>query len=103
MKDCPKCGSVVDGLRCHVCSYVDPEARPEPRQRPNRAPHGPIDPRVLAEMRRILARPKPDPKEWARKILREAAAGTYTYPYGIECAREALYMNRERVPGEDDE
>ena len=98
MLDCPKCGAFVDGLVCPVCGVTE-RAPSEPRRQ--RLPHGPIDPRVAAEIRRVLSKPKPDPKAWARKILREAAAGTYTYVYGIECAQEAIGW-RERERGEDD-
>lgn len=50
-----------------------------------------IHPRVLSEIATFLtAAEKRDPKDWARRILAEEAQGTYTYFYGIECARRAL-------------
>lgn len=50
-----------------------------------------IDPRVRAEIARFLtASEKRDPKDWARRILAEEAAGTYRHVYGIECAKRAL-------------
>jgi hypothetical protein len=35
---------------------------------------------------------KRDPRDWARRIVVEADAGTYTFPLGIQMAREALGM-----------
>lgn len=50
-----------------------------------------IDPKVRAEIAKFLtAAANRDPKNWARQILAEEAAGTYRYFYGIECARRAL-------------
>jgi len=98
MRDCPDCQAVVDGAVCHQCGYAE-RVIAEPRQPAQRIPHGPMDARVTAEIRQAFSRPKPDPKAWAKKIIRGEAAGTYTYAYGIQCAREAL----NRQPGEDDE
>jgi hypothetical protein len=53
-----------------------------------------IDPRIKAEIDAMLEKGrKRDPKDWARKILSEADAGTHTLPYGIQCAKEALGLS----------
>jgi hypothetical protein len=51
---------------------------------------GEIDPRVLAEIRKLTSAKKPDPVDWARRILKEVSEGTYRYPLGIKMAQEAL-------------
>jgi hypothetical protein len=50
-----------------------------------------IDPKVRVAISefKTLGR-KRDPKDWARRILSEADAGTYRLQYGIDCAKEAL-------------
>jgi hypothetical protein len=55
-----------------------------------------IDPRVRAEIERWRHRPPSgDPKDWARKILAAAEAGTYRTPIGIHNAKVALGLVRE--------
>ena len=55
------------------------------------AAKGAAHPAVQAEIDRFLkTNRKRDPKDWARKILAEAEAGTYRIPIGIEFAKEAL-------------
>ncbi len=52
---------------------------------------GAIDARVRSEVDRYLKNAhKPDPKDWARKILVEAGRGDYRILIGIEFAKEAL-------------
>lgn len=52
---------------------------------------GEMDPKVRAEIARFLdPQRKRDPKDWARQILKEHAAGTYRHLVGIENARRAL-------------
>jgi hypothetical protein len=54
-----------------------------------------IDPRVRAEIAKWLtAGRKRDPRDWARSIIAGAADGSYTYPLGIQLAREALGLDR---------
>lgn len=50
-----------------------------------------VDPKVRAEIAKFLTTSKSrDPKDWARRILKEEAEGTYRYLYGIDCAKRAL-------------
>ena len=64
-------------------------------------------PQKLADLKRLLARPKPPPsKDWARKLLADPQAQREVAPIAVEYAKRAL-ENRtgllERVPGEDDD
>lgn len=50
-----------------------------------------IAPEVRAEIAKFLAATeKRDPRNWARQILAEEAAGTYRNFYGVQCAKRAL-------------
>lgn len=52
---------------------------------------GTIHPSVQAEITKLLDHTrKQDPKDWARRILKEHADGTYRHIIGIQKAREAL-------------
>jgi hypothetical protein len=52
---------------------------------------GEIAPAVRAEIAKFLtAAEKRDPKDWARRILAEQAAGNYPHVCGIEMAKRAL-------------
>jgi hypothetical protein len=60
---------------------------PAPPRNPNRE----IRQNVKEEIDKLLDRDrKRDPKDWARGILRDAAAGTYTIHCGIQMAKQAL-------------
>lgn len=48
-----------------------------------------------------IGKPHADPKAWARQIVAAAANGTYHLPLGIQFARQALRLPREREPGEE--
>ncbi len=49
------------------------------------------DPKVLAAIAELTDKSrKRDPRDWARTILKDHAAGTYTLPIGVEYAKEAL-------------
>ena len=56
-------------------------------------PSPPADPeRVKQELAKLGAmnKPKSDPKDWARKILGDYAAGVKKYPTVVQMARDAL-------------
>ena len=63
--------------------------------------------RLIAETKKMLERPAPGPREWAKKILDRHRAGEHIRPYVLHCALEAsgdvAPRVIEREPGEDDE
>lgn len=79
----PTCPEFV-GLCKSFASTYDRPALPDYRK-------AEIDPEVRAEIAKFLsAAESRDPKNWARRILAEEAAGTYPHLYGVECAKRAL-------------
>lgn len=104
MRECPECFTRVDGIECWKCGFKErPPATPARKPVQTDLDHRPIAAEVLAEIRRVGAKPKPDPRDWARSILDARAAGTYRHSYGIACATEVLReLPAIREPGEDD-
>ena len=73
-----------------LCKPVVPAAHRLLLPAPPREP-GKMDPRIKAEIDKLLdPKRKRDPKDWARGILRDHEAGTYTLICGVEMARRAL-------------
>jgi hypothetical protein len=52
----------------------------------------------LAKIRAIRARPKPDPHDWARRIVARAVSGEHVDPMPLAMAREALGIAKGATP-----
>lgn len=84
----PTCPEFVGLCRAFAPAMETGNRLPAPRS-------GEIDPKVRAEIARILSpNHKRDPKDWAREILKGEAEGTYRDLYGIDLAKAALGVTK---------